>query len=186
MYTHSHTRTHIHTNLHIHVHTLSHTHTHSYTCAHTCTRTHAHTHVHARTHTHAHRYLEGMVEQVVPARGQSWEVVDRPCVAARLCLRGPCSPSGWLWGWSPGLYRHVGRVGQNHIYTLYIYSNYGRELTKYTFIYGVYIRFWPTLHVSNVHALRVFPHACGCLCSCKVWSAVGLGTLWNKWRTRHL
>jgi len=39
------------------------------------------------------------------------------------------------------------RVGQNHIHTVYI-SNYiifGREITKYTVIYGVYIRFWATL-----------------------------------------
>jgi len=26
-----------------------------------------------------------------------------------------------------------------------VYSIFGREFTKYTVIYGVYIRFWPTL-----------------------------------------
>ena len=31
-----------------------------------------------------------------------------------------------------------------------IYSNFGREITKYTVIYGVYIRFWPTLHINIV------------------------------------
>jgi len=28
-----------------------------------------------------------------------------------------------------------------------MYGIFGREITKYTFIYGVYIRFWPTLHI---------------------------------------
>jgi hypothetical protein len=34
------------------------------------------------------------------------------------------------------------KVGQNHIYIPCIYGNFGRKITKYTFIYGVYIRFW--------------------------------------------
>jgi len=29
-----------------------------------------------------------------------------------------------------------------------IYGIFGREITKYTVIYGVYIRFWPTLSIS--------------------------------------
>jgi hypothetical protein len=35
---------------------------------------------------------------------------------------------------------------------------FGREITKYTVIYGVYIRFWPTLKVSQqgVTARNVF------------------------------
>jgi hypothetical protein len=35
--------------------------------------------------------------------------------------------------------------------TIYIrckYGNFGREITKYAVIYGVYIRFWPTLHIT--------------------------------------
>ena len=31
------------------------------------------------------------------------------------------------------------------IYIRFIYGIFGRESTKYTAIYGVYIRFWPTL-----------------------------------------
>ena len=43
------------------------------------------------------------------------------------------------------------RVGQNHIY-IYIYIRYiygilGREIIKYTVIYGVYKRSWPTLQM---------------------------------------
>ena len=34
------------------------------------------------------------------------------------------------------------------IYIRYIYGIFGRKTTKYTVIYGVYIRFWPTLHIS--------------------------------------
>jgi len=33
------------------------------------------------------------------------------------------------------------------IYIRCIYGIFGREITKYTVIYGVYIRFWPTLHI---------------------------------------
>ena len=34
------------------------------------------------------------------------------------------------------------------IYIRCIYGIFGREITKYTVIYGVYVRFWPTLHMS--------------------------------------
>ena len=37
------------------------------------------------------------------------------------------------------------RVGQNHIHTRCIYGIFGREIAKHTVIYGVFIRFWPTL-----------------------------------------
>ena len=32
------------------------------------------------------------------------------------------------------------------IYKRFVYGIFGREITKYTVIYGVYIRFWPALH----------------------------------------
>ena len=34
------------------------------------------------------------------------------------------------------------------IYIRCLYGIFGREITKYTVIYGVYIRFWPTLRTS--------------------------------------
>jgi len=37
------------------------------------------------------------------------------------------------------------------IYIRCIYSNFGRKITKYTVIYGVYIRFWPTLHIQRMY-----------------------------------
>ena len=39
----------------------------------------------------------------------------------------------------------INRVGQNHIYIRFIYGIFGREITKYTVIYVIYIRFWPAL-----------------------------------------
>ena len=35
------------------------------------------------------------------------------------------------------------------IYIRCIYGIFGREITKYTVIYGVYIRFWPTLRICS-------------------------------------
>jgi hypothetical protein len=50
---------------------------------------------------------------------------------------------------------YIHRVGHNHIYiyTRCIYGIFGREFTKYTVIYNVYARFWPTLYVYGVYAV---------------------------------
>ena len=37
------------------------------------------------------------------------------------------------------------RVGQDHIYVRCTHGIFGREITKFTVIYGAYISFWPTL-----------------------------------------
>jgi hypothetical protein len=58
---------------------------------------------------------------------------------------------------APGLARTV--------YIRYKYNSFGREITKYTVIYGVYIRFWPTLgstqsntqHFTHLADKRGFP-----------------------------
>jgi hypothetical protein len=44
------------------------------------------------------------------------------------------------------------------IYIRCIYGNFGREITKYTVKYGVYIRFWPTLMMTCA-CVHVFMHA---------------------------
>jgi len=44
---------------------------------------------------------------------------------------------------------HIVRVGQSHIYIRCIYNIFGREVTKYTVIYGAYTRFWPALHIDR-------------------------------------
>jgi len=44
---------------------------------------------------------------------------------------------------------HVNRVGQNRICIRCLYTIYGREITKYTVISGVNIRFWPAQFTGN-------------------------------------
>ena len=36
------------------------------------------------------------------------------------------------------------------MYIRWLYGIFGREITKYTVIYGVFIRFWPTLVVRSI------------------------------------
>ena len=43
------------------------------------------------------------------------------------------------------VYIYVGLARTLYIWC--IYGVFGRETTKYTVIYGVYIRFWPALHI---------------------------------------
>jgi len=45
------------------------------------------------------------------------------------------------------------------IYIWFTYGNFGREITKYTVIYGVYIRFWPTLCICMVLATLCYRKA---------------------------
>ena len=55
-------------------------------------------------------------------------------------------------GWpGPNIYTvHIHRVGHNHtyVYTVCIYGIFSREMTIHAVIYGVHIRFWPTLHIQ--------------------------------------
>jgi len=65
------------------------------------------------------------------------------------------------------------------IYIRCIYGIFGREITKYTVIYGVYIRFWPTLVPTHVEfgsnwlspkngrpSSSTFSITCACMCVC--------------------
>ena len=58
------------------------------------------------------------------------------------------------------------RVGlARTIYIRCIYGNFGREITKYTVIYGVYIQFWPTLNTCCGHEMiwiKCVPYAHVC------------------------
>ena len=60
------------------------------------------------------------------------------CISVRVCA---CVVKPW---------RSVGiRLGLARTINMRcMYSNLGREITKYTVIYGVYIRFWPTLDTT--------------------------------------
>ena len=51
---------------------------------------------------------------------------------------------------------NICRVGQNHIHTVYVTLN-GRGFTKYSVIYGVYIRFWPTPNICHCKFLTLTP-----------------------------
>ena len=52
------------------------------------------------------------------------------------------------------------RVGQNHTFIAYtvwcIHGVFGRKITKYTVIYGAYIRFWPTRLMIRVGQNHTF------------------------------
>jgi hypothetical protein len=62
------------------------------------------------------------------------------CVYVCVCVCGVC------------VYRCAGLA--RTIYIRCTYGDFDREITKYTLIYGVYIRFWPTLQM------------CVCVCAC--------------------
>jgi len=46
------------------------------------------------------------------------------------------------------------------VYIRCIYGSFGREITKHTVIYGVYIRFWPTLSIPRERTVKV---KCACV-----------------------
>ena len=73
----------------------------------------------------------------------------------------------YLWLEDHQIYGHIrciytvflaGKSPNTQSYTVHIYGIFGREITKYTVIYGAYIRFWPTLNNSHVLA--------GCIACC--------------------
>ena len=43
------------------------------------------------------------------------------------------------------------------IYIRCIYGIFGREITEYTVVYNVYVRFWPTLIICDVRSSKVSP-----------------------------
>jgi len=51
------------------------------------------------------------------------------------------------------------RFGQKHRYTVYMHGISGREITKYSVIYGAYIRFWPFLYVG----IRLYTYGYTCV-----------------------
>jgi hypothetical protein len=69
------------------------------------------------------------------------------------------------------------RVGQNHIYIRCIYGIFGREFTKYTVIYGVFIRFWPP--IWYVHIVCV----CVCIWQANMGTSVTDGVTEQSWPT---
>ena len=85
-------------------------------------------------------------------------------VYANTCLsRNSCLPSGCMDVGLPSgkslfqVQRHTYVGLARTIYIRCIYSIFGREIIKYTVIYGVCIRFWPTLHIR---CLLVYANTC--------------------------
>ena len=126
------------------------------------------------------------------------------CACARVCLY-----CGYMQVWPPcknakisfllpGL-RLTSRVGQNHIYiyTVYIQYFWQGNITKYTVIYGVYIRFWPTLltskdrtctSVCQIPMLMLYALPCvlvrgPCMCRWSALSVIG-STQTTQWSRR--
>ena len=80
-------------------------------------------------------------------------------------------------GTGPVVYRSCGagpvQLGlARTIYIRCIYGIFGREITEYTVIYGVYIRFWPTLSAMDTE----FYFACivRCIGLCHYYQALSL------------
>jgi hypothetical protein len=55
----------------------------------------------------------------------------------------------------PECVKHIHKVGQSHAYIRCIYGIWGREITKYTVIHNVHIRFRPALHIPIQHQISV-------------------------------
>jgi hypothetical protein len=86
-------------------------------------------------------------------------VCVRTCVrvCACVCVCPHCyHPIATSWHDRYTIYVGLART----IYVRCIYGIFGREITKYTVIYGVYIRFWPTLLVCfrNLKSARRVMH----------------------------
>jgi hypothetical protein len=78
-------------------------------------------------------------------------VCVRVCVCARVCVSQHASKRALCTKYGPSINN---RFGQNHIYTVY-YGIFGREITKHTVIYEVYIWFWPTLVLMMIKVCRL-------------------------------
>jgi len=69
-----------------------------------------------------------------------------------------CSNKGQSVFWSSLILIGLART----IYIRFIYGIFGREITKYTVIYGVYIQFWPTLHINALSLVAPYPRNLAC------------------------
>ena len=60
------------------------------------------------------------------------------------------------------------------IYIRFMYGTFGRKITKYTVIYGEYIRFWPTLHMTCDQVQPSLIERCTTMCSEPSASSLGM------------
>ena len=90
-----------------------------------------------------------MLRGYISHEAQKWHLSDYPFQQRFTLVACRISPSCNM----PLHYTCVGLA--RTMYIRCIYGIFGRELIKYTVIYGVYIRFWPTLHMRQVGDLLV-------------------------------
>ena len=102
------------------------------------------------SHVHLWPCLCFMYEQLQGERNASTKhTYLLPTLATNTCYQNllPILCQHFLDG-----HQQINRVGHNHILNTYIQCIYGlfiREITIQTAIYGVYIRFWPTLQIKH-------------------------------------
>ena len=81
--------------------------------------------------------------------------------ATHMCSTNHMSHAEARMQLKPPKLRRGMRVGlARTIYIQCIYGIFGREITKYTIIYGAYIQFWPTLHVCSQCPPGFAEHVC--------------------------
>jgi len=179
----THTHTHTHTNARTYTHTharvqkLTHAcsiaHPHSHSCTHSYTYTHAGRHkltharsiAHPNSHscTHSYTYMHAGRHKLMHARSIT-HPNSHSCTHTHTCMtitcRQTCVRAHTYTQIHLDAYMHIhtyiGLARTIHIRCIYRIS--GRQITKYTVIYSVYIRFWPTLHVHTcMHAYTRTP-----------------------------
>ena len=100
-------------------------------------------HKHTHTYTYASMHNIRIVKQrLLEAFDGGAVFIKRTCAALVTPFLTACSPKP----------RKVGLARTIHIRCKYVI--FGREVIKYTVIYGVYIRFWPTLQKRHLRTYR--------------------------------
>ena len=101
-------------------------------------RSHTHKHIHTNKHTHIHTdtHISTHTQQ---AHSRKTHTIFHP-------YRKLTNLQQQLYPWTEQICTQVGLA--RTIYIRCIHGNFGREITKYTVIYGAYIRFWSNLHTG--------------------------------------
>jgi hypothetical protein len=119
------------------------------TCAYTHTYTHTHTFIPTQSHTGTHTtHIQSQTNHIYACK----RTAEGTYVAHHLQTRRSEKERKKCQSVfvdsavsTPALSKYLGLA--RTIYIRCIYGVFGREITKYTVVYGVYIRFWPTLYI---------------------------------------
>ena len=145
LYTHTYTRTHTHTLTHTSLCAYTHIHTRTHTLTHTslCAYTHIHTHTHTLTHTHQVCCTRLCVYTQADFKKSAFGRVKGNSAASEIRYDAIVISSS-------SQVLDMCRVGQNHIYTVYIryfwqgnYQIYGHTRCVYTVLANLrYVHSW--------------------------------------------